>query len=63
MVEGLVEDLAHGHVPNLWKEMGLAAEWRYNRKGFIAKAAVMGGIAALACMMIRRRASRPSTRW
>jgi hypothetical protein len=37
---GLIEDLAHGHVPNIFKEMGGPAEWRYNREGFIRKAAV-----------------------
>jgi hypothetical protein len=55
MVEGLLDDLAHGHIPNLWKEMGLAAEWRYNRKGFITKAAVIGGAAALAYMWMKHR--------
>ena len=58
MVEGLLDDLAHGHVPNLWKEMGLASEWRYNRKGFVTKAAVIGAVAALAITMMRRRRSR-----
>lgn len=58
MVEGLLDDLAHGHVPNLWKEMGLASEWRYNRKGFVAKMAMIGGVAAFAYMMMKRRNRR-----
>ena len=58
MVEGLLDDLAHGHVPNLWKEMGLASEWRYNRKGFITKAAVIGGAALLAYAIVKHRRSR-----
>src|SRR3954469_13009745 len=29
MVEGLIEDLAHGHVPNIPREMGLASELKY----------------------------------
>ena len=29
--EGLLSDLGHGHVPNLWTEMGLRAEWRHRR--------------------------------
>jgi hypothetical protein len=53
--EGLVDDLAHGHIPNLWKEMGLASEWRYNRAGFVRKAAVLGAVAGLAVVMLRRR--------
>ncbi len=55
MVEGLVEDLAHGHVPNLWREMGLASEWRHNRKGLLAKAAVAGVAVGLLVAWSRRR--------
>lgn len=32
VVEGVVSDLAHGHVPNIFAEKGLRAEWKYNRK-------------------------------
>jgi hypothetical protein len=58
VVEGLLDDLAHGHVPNLWKEMGLASEWRYNRKGFVTKVAAMGAAAALAMYVMKRRRAR-----
>src|SRR5918993_262921 len=40
VVEGILQDLAHGHVPNLFAEMGGPAEWRYNRAGFIRKAMI-----------------------
>jgi hypothetical protein len=53
--EGLLDDLAHGHVPNLFKEMGGPAEWRYNRKGLIAKAAVASAAVGLAVYLMRRR--------
>lgn len=55
VVEGLLSDLAHGHVPNLFAEMGLAAEWRYNKAGFLRKAAAVGATMALAVWLIRRR--------
>jgi hypothetical protein len=58
MVEGLFEDLAHGHVPNLWKEMGLASEWRHNRAGFVRKAAIMGAVAGLAVYLMKQRSNR-----
>jgi hypothetical protein len=52
MVEGLVGDLAHGRIPNVPKEMGVPAEWRYNKTGLVKKVAVaglvVGGIWALA---------------
>ena len=51
MVEGIAEDLAHGHVPNVLGEMGFRSELRYNPAGLVRKAliatAVVGGIIAL----------------
>jgi hypothetical protein len=58
MVEGLVEDLASGHVPNLFKEMGGAAEWKYNRAGFYKKAAIAGAAAVLLAYLVSRRKRR-----
>jgi hypothetical protein len=55
VMEGLLSDLAQGHVPNLWKEMGLAAEWRYNRAGFMRKALVISAAAGLAVYLMRKR--------
>jgi tetrahydromethanopterin S-methyltransferase subunit B len=40
VVEGIVDDLRHGYIPNIFKERGWSAEWKYNKKGFIQKAAV-----------------------
>ena len=31
VVEGILDDLAHGHVPNFFGEMGGPAEWKHNR--------------------------------
>lgn len=56
VVEGILEDLAHGHVPNFFREMGGPAEWRHNRAGFYRKAAIAGaGAAVLLYFMTRRR--------
>lgn len=43
--EGLIEDLKSGTVPNIFAERGWNAEWKYNRKGFIQKAAVTAAAA------------------
>ncbi|MDB6074204.1 MAG: Uncharacterized protein JWO89_1844 [Verrucomicrobiaceae bacterium] len=40
VVEGIVDDLGHGHVPNFFEERGWNAEWKYNRKAFVAKLAL-----------------------
>ena len=37
MVEGLLEDVARGHVPNIPSELGWKAEWRHNRKGLLTR--------------------------
>jgi hypothetical protein len=38
--EGIIEDLAKGHIPNIPAERGWTAEWKYNRKNFVIKVAV-----------------------
>jgi hypothetical protein len=53
--EGLIDDLAHGHVPNVFKEMGGPAEWRYNRAGFIRKAVIATAVVGTAIYLLRRR--------
>jgi hypothetical protein len=40
VVEGIIDDLAHGHVPNIFAEKGWQAEWKYNRNGLIKKVSV-----------------------
>ncbi len=37
VVEGIVQDLAHGHVPNVFAERGWKAEWQYNRKNLLRR--------------------------
>ena len=40
MVEGIVDDLKHGTIPNIFAEKGWKAEWKYNPKGLITKVVV-----------------------
>jgi hypothetical protein len=58
MVEGILEDLAHGHVPNLFAEMGGPAEWKHNRKGFIRKAFIAGAVVGALYYANQRRKLR-----
>jgi hypothetical protein len=37
VVEGIIDDLAHGHIPNIFAERGWRAEWKYNRGRMIRK--------------------------
>lgn len=42
VVEGIFDDLLHGHIPNVYKEMGGPAERKYNPQGFQKKVFVAG---------------------
>lgn len=62
VVEGIVDDLARGHVPNFFAERGWSAEWKYNRKGAIKRIAIGAAIASLAIgvLVYNRRSARIS---
>src|SRR5688572_20324187 len=40
VVEGIVDDIKQGQVPNFLAERGWNAEWKYNRTGLIRKAMI-----------------------
>lgn len=37
VVEGLLYDLLHGHIPNIFKEQGWKVEWQHNRKNLVLR--------------------------
>ncbi|MFL6700544.1 MAG: hypothetical protein ACJ8GJ_25525 [Vitreoscilla sp.] len=47
VVEGVVSDLAHGHVPRLYAETGGRAELKHNPKAAVAKAATLAAVIGL----------------
>lgn len=40
VVEGYIEDISSGTIPNIFAEKGMKSEWKYNRKALITKVAV-----------------------
>jgi hypothetical protein len=40
VVEGVVEDLAHARVPNVFAELGWRAEWKHNRVRLLTRVGV-----------------------
>jgi hypothetical protein len=58
VVEGLIDDLRQGHVPNIFKERGWTAEWKYNRKGMIKNVAVGVAITSVAIALLLYRSKR-----
>ena len=56
VVEGIIDDLKRGHVPNIFAERGWTAEWKYNRKGMIKNVAT-GVLIAIALLSIKKNSS------
>lgn len=54
VVEGVVEDLAHGKVPNVPAEMGIRSEIRHNPAGLAKKAGVVLALGTLVFLWSRR---------
>ncbi|PJJ60199.1 hypothetical protein [Hymenobacter chitinivorans] len=46
VVEGILDDLVHGTVPNIWAEKGYDVEWKHNRTAFITKMATIAALTA-----------------
>ncbi len=60
VVEGVIDDLLHGHIPNIFAEKGWNAEWKYNRKAAVQKLVIGGVIAAGAiAFLATKRKSEP----
>ncbi|RZL43813.1 MAG: hypothetical protein EOP72_00425 [Variovorax sp.] len=56
--EGLVEDLARGHVPRIYSEMGGRAELTHNPMGAAKKALTVAAVLGAVYLVARRRSSR-----
>lgn len=55
MIEGIADDIKNGFFPNIFKERGWTAEWKYNRKGMIKNIAVTAVVATVAIFLLSRR--------
>jgi hypothetical protein len=55
VVEGVVSDLARGHVPNIFGELGWKAEWKHNRTGLLLKIAAGAVVTAAVISVVRGR--------
>lgn len=54
-VEGVLDDLGRGHVPNLPGELGWKAEWKHNRQNLVARVAVGAVLIATAVNYLRSK--------
>ena len=55
MVEGIGQDLARGHIPNIMGEMGIKAELKHNPAGLVKKVALGAALVGAAVYLMKRR--------
>ena len=58
VVEGIIDDLRKGIIPNIWAERGWNAEWKFNRRGLITKLAVTTLVTAAVITAVYQTAKR-----
>jgi hypothetical protein len=63
VVEGVLDDLVHGHVPNIFAEKGYKAEWQHNRTAFIAKMATIAVVATGAILLLTQDSDKGKKRY
>lgn len=57
VVEGVLDDLVHGHIPNIFAEKGYKAQWKYDKKSLIVKLATVAAIVGGAVVLLNRNGS------
>lgn len=55
VIEGIIQDLKRGIIPNIFAEMGFKSEWEHNRKGVIKKVAVYAIIGTAFLVLLNRK--------
>jgi len=58
VVQGIIDDLKRGHIPNIFAEKGWNAEWKYNRAGLIKKIAVSAVVVTAVVVLLSRKKRR-----
>jgi hypothetical protein len=55
VVEGLLDDIRRGHIPNIVEELGWKAEWKYNRTHLVGRVLVGATLAFAVIVYLRSR--------
>jgi hypothetical protein len=55
VIEGIVDDILHGHLPNYYEEKGLGVLWKHKKKTFMQRVAVRVGMMAAATFYLFRK--------
>lgn len=62
MAEGIIDDLKHGYIPNIFAERGWKSEWKYNRKGLVTKVAAGVVVTAVAAALLSNKKNKVKKR-
>jgi len=52
MIEGILEDFMHGHVPNIFQEMGFGASKKYDKKLYYKRVAATAAAVAVPAVIL-----------
>ncbi|MBV9963107.1 MAG: hypothetical protein JO072_12745 [Parafilimonas sp.] len=55
MVEGIIDDLRHGHIPNIFAERGMKADWKYNRKELIRNTIIAAAVTTALIVYFKKK--------
>jgi hypothetical protein len=55
VIEGKINDLKNGVLPNPWIERGWSAEWKHNRTAFVGRIATTALVITAAIMLMSRK--------
>ncbi|RZK38513.1 MAG: hypothetical protein EOO57_04075 [Hymenobacter sp.] len=55
VVEGILDDLTHGHFPNIFAEKGGKSDWKFNRKSQLVKAGIGAALAVATIALLSRK--------
>ena len=55
MFEGIIDDIKHGHIPNIFAERGMKADWKYNRKELVRNVAIAAAVTTVLIAFVKRR--------
>lgn len=55
VVEGIIDDIKQGHVPNIFAEKGWGGDWKYDRKGLVQKVLIGAAITTVVFALLNRK--------
>ena len=58
VAEGFIDDILHGHFPNIFSERGMKADWKHNRKELVTKVVVATAVITAICLLSSNRKKR-----